>query len=140
MAKVLDESFRTLSTEIERCFAYVMRGFPDLRVRQLLLAGGGARLAGLPAHLESKLDIPVVPLCAREGVRIARAGHAATDQTPPEGTTVKKSDPSASTPDFDQRTAAAFGAAVLDVEATRAGRRQPARSPAVVGSSSEATA
>ena len=147
MAKVLDESFRTLSTEIERCFAYVMRGFPDLRVRQLLLAGGGARLAGLPAHLESKLDIPVVPLCARESARIARAGQAATDQptTAQEQchayrSTPNKSDRSATTPDFDQRTAAAFGAAVLDVEATRAGRRQPARSPAVVGSSSEATA
>ena len=135
LAKVLEESFHTLSQEIERCFAYVMRGFPNLRVRQLLLAGGGARLTGLATRLESKLDIPVVPLSTCERARIAAGGQAA-------GETRSNAAPGRpdGAADFDQRSAAAFGAAVLDAECTRAKHPQHTRSVAAVGSTSEAMA
>jgi Tfp pilus assembly PilM family ATPase len=44
-----------------------MQGFPDHAIRGLLLAGGGARLGGLPAMLEAELDIPVARLDSVSG-------------------------------------------------------------------------
>lgn len=97
---VLRDSLRALAQEVARCFSYVMHGFPETSVKRLLLAGGGARLAGLPAVLEAELDIPVSALAAND-----RSGSSAPEN-PIGGIRV--------TP----QAATALGGALLDLESS----------------------
>lgn len=96
---VLRDSLRALSQEIGRCFSYVMQGFPDYGVKRLLLAGGGANLRGLPAVLEGELGIPAHALCSGTG------DDSPVWERPLAGVRV------------NPRSAAALGAAMLDLEA-----------------------
>ena len=48
--------------EINKCFAYVLKSFPDLKSGRLLLAGGGANLGGLTDFLAAQLGLPVTRL------------------------------------------------------------------------------
>ncbi len=59
VTSALRDSLLTLAHETGRCFSYVMQSLPEATVRGLLLAGGGARLGGLPALLSRELDVPV---------------------------------------------------------------------------------
>ncbi len=94
---VLRESLRTLGLEVGRCFSYVMHGFPDYTVKRLFLAGGGARLGGLPGVLESELGIPVFTLATGNG-------NLSWEYPLPNV-------------NVDPLTAASLGAALLDLEA-----------------------
>lgn len=94
---VLRDPLRTLTTEIERCYAYIMQSFPDHTVQGLWLTGGGSRLATLPATLESDLGIPVKTVCT----------HAADPKAAPAITTAT----SRVTPE----AGAAFGAALIEL-------------------------
>lgn len=67
LSSVLRGSLQALGQEVGRCFSYVMQSFPDASVKRLLLAGGGANFAGLPAVLEAQLGVPVAPLACGTG-------------------------------------------------------------------------
>lgn len=60
--EVLRDPIDNLVREITRCFAYQVSSEPDLNVTRLWLAGGGAKLAGLPHLLELQLGFPVAIL------------------------------------------------------------------------------
>lgn len=79
VSSVLRESLQTLPREIERCFAYVMQGFPEHTVRGLLLAGGGAALAGLPELLESELGVSVTSLTSSTAADAPQWEHPLPD-------------------------------------------------------------
>jgi Tfp pilus assembly PilM family ATPase len=96
LSSVLGDGLQQLVTEVQRCFAYMMQGFPDSNPRGLWVAGGGAQLVGLPEYLERELGIPVRRLWA----------HA--DEPPWER-------PMADIP-CGPRAAAALGGALLDLE------------------------
>ncbi len=98
VSSVLRESLQTLAQEVGRCFSYMIQSFPDLAAQRLILAGGGARLRGLPAILEAELGLPVARL---------EAGH--TEAPPWEHPW----------PDLqlEPRAAAALGGAMLEWEA-----------------------
>lgn len=97
LSSVLRGSLQTLSQEIGRCFSYVMQSFPDISVKRLLLAGGGASFAGLPAVLEAHLGIPVAPI---------------TSLTEPDTTDQPRGDLRC-----EPNAATSFGGALLDLEA-----------------------
>lgn len=100
LSSVLRDSLQGLARDVGRCFSYMMQSFPDHAVKRLFLAGGGAHLKGLPAALESVLDIPVAPLA-----------HGAA-----KGTTAWKSP--LRDVRLEPRAAAALGGALLDLEAS----------------------
>jgi Tfp pilus assembly PilM family ATPase len=59
LSSVLSDSLKSLTTEIERCFAYVLQSYPDHNAQRVWLAGGGGRMPGLAAMLAGELGIPV---------------------------------------------------------------------------------
>lgn len=96
LARILNDSLRNLVQEVGRCFSYLMQNFPEHTVRGLLLAGGGADLAGLSSRLSAELDIPVQVLCNR--------GSASAWEHPLDGVNLAP------------QSAAAVGGALLDLE------------------------
>ena len=56
---VLRKPLETLVNEIEVCSSYALRIYPDLQVRRILLAGGGAAMPGLPGYLRWRLGVDV---------------------------------------------------------------------------------
>lgn len=96
--RVLCEALRMLAQEITRCFTYMMQSFPDHTVRRLWVAGGGAALPGLATVLEAELDLPVLLLATPDRRDAAESGPADVLT-------------------FTPFTAAALGAALLDLEA-----------------------
>lgn len=103
--RVLRDSLRTLSHEIGRCFSYLMQSFPENAVKGLLLAGGSARLTGLPELLETDLGVPVRRLTADSSAGAPTTAAAAAPRA--RRTAVR----------FEPDTAAVIGAAILDLEA-----------------------
>jgi len=103
-ASVLHESLQTLTTEVLRCFSYVLQGLPSLSVKRLFLAGGGAALRGLPAILETELGMPVTLLST-----------ASPNAAPPWAHPLDHLH-------FDAHAAAVVGGAMLDLEASCAAR------------------
>lgn len=67
LSSVLRKLLQRLAKEVGRCFSYVMQSYPDLSVRRLVLAGGGAGLGGLPAVFEAGLGVPVSTLASGKG-------------------------------------------------------------------------
>lgn len=61
-----------LVEEINKCFSYVLKSFPDLRTGRLFLAGGGANLKGLPEFLEIHVGLPVALLAAETEAETAQ--------------------------------------------------------------------
>jgi Tfp pilus assembly PilM family ATPase len=59
---LLRDRLEVLASEIERCFSYVLRHYPDITPARLVLAGGGAAMAGIPAYLSKRLSIPALVL------------------------------------------------------------------------------
>jgi type IV pilus assembly protein PilM len=109
LASVLRESLQTLAHEVGRCFSYVMQSFPDSTVECLLLAGGGARLAGLPTILEAELGLPVRLLAIPTASDAPPWEHPIQDERRDAG------------PPLDPQAAASLGGAILDLEAAGAG-------------------
>jgi type IV pilus assembly protein PilM len=56
---LVDEAVRPLINEVRSSFAYLNTGDRQMRVARVLLAGGGALLAGLPARLAAQLNLDV---------------------------------------------------------------------------------
>lgn len=56
---MVDEAVRPLINEIRSSFAYLNTGERQMRVARVLLAGGGALLAGFPAKLAAHLNLDV---------------------------------------------------------------------------------
>jgi Tfp pilus assembly PilM family ATPase len=100
---LLREPLDDLVDEIKRCFAYVMQNFPELAASRLLLAGGGAKLPGLPAYLEADLGLSVAPLSNVPATQPCQTEPPRWERPLP-STVVQP------------EAAAALGAAILDVE------------------------
>ena len=111
--RVLRESLRTLAHEVGRCFSYLMQSFPDHAIKGLWLAGGGARLAGLPQLLEAELGIPVHRLARRD----QDSATTAPDPAGPADTPGNPTPTPRQQEYFEPHMAAAIGAAILDLEA-----------------------
>lgn len=74
---ILREPLDALVREIDLCVSYVMRSYPDLNVRRLVLAGGGAALRGMDEYLSLHLGVPVTHInAAISGSPAHRAGLA----------------------------------------------------------------
>jgi Tfp pilus assembly PilM family ATPase len=52
---------RELADEVERTLAYVASQFPAIKPQRMWLTGGGAAIPGLPALLQARANIPVLP-------------------------------------------------------------------------------
>ena len=98
-SSVLREPLHALAQDVGRCFSYVMQSYPDHSAKRLLLAGGGADLGGLPALLEAELGLAVTPLANGGGDNAPPWEHILRDVR------------------LGPRAAAAFGSAILDMEA-----------------------
>lgn len=127
VSSVLRDSLQTLAQEITRCFAYMLQSCPELSVKRLILAGGGARLRGLPGILEAAVGIPVRRLAdetdfpSAAGAAPAAQGAAAAPGSPQ----AADEERAAAAPPWEHplpnvrmepRIAAALGGAMLDWE------------------------
>jgi Tfp pilus assembly PilM family ATPase len=100
LSRALRDPLQALGREVGRCFSYLMQSFPEHTVQHLFLAGGGACLRGLASVLQAELGIPVGPL-----------GAAEADDTLPWAQPLLDVK-------LEPRSAAAAGAALLDLEAS----------------------
>lgn len=99
---ILRPSIKSLAREVERAFAYAMESYPDRNPSELFLAGGGARLHGLPASLKKILGIEVDLLDPGADLRPQTLGTPAANQS--------RAVPSPDTPAAEQQ--AAFAAPI----------------------------
>lgn len=98
VSSVLRESLETLAHETTRCFSYVFQSYPDVNLRRLFLAGGGASIPGLADGLGANLGIDVTVL--------ATAGQ-------PDDDTWERPLPDVP---FEPQVAASLGGAMLGLE------------------------
>jgi hypothetical protein len=103
------EPLDNLTSQINRCFSYVLQNFSDVSASRLLLAGGGANLRGLAEYLELQLDVAVALLATEVETADGTPGSARAVELPP----WERPLPNGT---IRPETAAAAGGALLDLE------------------------